>query len=321
MNVVFFIGNGFDIALGLKTSYRDFLGWYLEQEDDRSEVIMLKKEIQNDLKNDINSWSDLEIKFGEYANRFNASEKEQYITVHRDIKEKLKLYINMQEEKIDYSDVSVQETMNEVMDFINGFQNSLQSLFQQKFNTQLDMNHLRYFKFINFNYTDTIQMLTDTMYERIQIHGNTDSLVFGVDNTEQIQNEAFLNDYKIQVNLVKPKLNEELQNGLNEATVRCIDNADVIVCFGVSLGDSDVTWWEKITEWLNGNPYRMLVIFWYSEESFDALHQADRLIANENIRKKFLESVGIEPSELYFKNQIFVHIHEGIFESKLINEK
>lgn len=28
MNIVYLIGNGFDLSLGLKTSYSDFIRWY-----------------------------------------------------------------------------------------------------------------------------------------------------------------------------------------------------------------------------------------------------------------------------------------------------
>lgn len=35
MNVVVFVGNGFDIALGLKTGYPQFLRWWCEQNENQ----------------------------------------------------------------------------------------------------------------------------------------------------------------------------------------------------------------------------------------------------------------------------------------------
>ena len=43
-NVVFLIGNGFDLGLGLKTSYRDFIDFYLNKKEDDS-LLNSEKEI------------------------------------------------------------------------------------------------------------------------------------------------------------------------------------------------------------------------------------------------------------------------------------
>lgn len=41
--VTFLIGNGFDIGLGLRTQYKDFLPLYLESENDSPVIKKLKK--------------------------------------------------------------------------------------------------------------------------------------------------------------------------------------------------------------------------------------------------------------------------------------
>lgn len=56
MKITFFIGNGYDINLGLKTSYPDFLNWYIKQPSKCSEVEVFKNLIRNNIK----YWSDLE---------------------------------------------------------------------------------------------------------------------------------------------------------------------------------------------------------------------------------------------------------------------
>lgn len=43
MKLVYLIGNGFDINLGLKTKFRQFYNYYLEQETTDKTVINFKK--------------------------------------------------------------------------------------------------------------------------------------------------------------------------------------------------------------------------------------------------------------------------------------
>lgn len=50
MNIVFLIGNGFDISLGLKTSYRDFAKYYVQKPSSHPSIEKLKKEIEECLK-------------------------------------------------------------------------------------------------------------------------------------------------------------------------------------------------------------------------------------------------------------------------------
>jgi abortive infection AbiH-like protein len=68
MNVLFFIGNGFDLNLGLKTSYADFYKYYTKIISKSSAVNRLKNEISGDLKD----WSDLELSLGKYTEKIKS---------------------------------------------------------------------------------------------------------------------------------------------------------------------------------------------------------------------------------------------------------
>lgn len=56
MNRIVLIGNGFDLAHGLKTSYADFINWYWEQWRDR--LIKSKSQIECDKLCSFNIHSD-----------------------------------------------------------------------------------------------------------------------------------------------------------------------------------------------------------------------------------------------------------------------
>ena len=48
-----------------------------------------------------------------------------------------------------------------------------------------------------------------------------------------------------------------------EDTDKIIDNSKIICIFGMSLGDTDSYYWEKIVKWLSASQDRYLIIFWY----------------------------------------------------------
>ena len=91
MNVTFLIGNGFDLGLGLKTSYRDFLEYYKKLP---SSSALIKKFKDNIAEND-STWADTEIAFGQYCSNF--STREEYEECHDDIIKCLSKYLSIQE--------------------------------------------------------------------------------------------------------------------------------------------------------------------------------------------------------------------------------
>ena len=66
---MYLIGNGFDLNLGLKSSYNDFYGFYKIQESDSYPV----KNFKDNISNNIDKWSDLELALGEYTKEINLS--------------------------------------------------------------------------------------------------------------------------------------------------------------------------------------------------------------------------------------------------------
>lgn len=91
MNILFLIGNGFDINLGLETSYNDFYNFYVNQESKNDLIKKFKKTI----KLDKNLWSDLELKFGEYTDELK--NYEEFNECYNDISKNLSLYMEIQE--------------------------------------------------------------------------------------------------------------------------------------------------------------------------------------------------------------------------------
>ncbi len=105
MNIVYLIGNGFDLNLGLKTSYSKFYEWYINFYDDRKGNVVSfinwveKEKCHNDL------WSCMELALGKYTSLLKGSDiVQECIDLHDNIVEGLSMYISLEENKFDYKD-------------------------------------------------------------------------------------------------------------------------------------------------------------------------------------------------------------------------
>ena len=116
---------------------------------------------------------------------------------------------------------------------------------------------------VSFNYTNTFERLiananglirfpiriTDniTLNSIRHIHmGLSDSdFIMGVNDDTQIQNQVLLNDACRNL-LIKPHINQQLQNLVDEECKSLIAQSDLICLFGLSLGKTDLLWWKAI---------------------------------------------------------------------------
>ena len=67
MNITFFIGNGFDLNLGLKTSFIDFIKIYKNESSDNEIIKNFKQKICENQE----LWSNAEVAFGKYTADFS----------------------------------------------------------------------------------------------------------------------------------------------------------------------------------------------------------------------------------------------------------
>src|SRR4030042_7161128 len=97
MNILFLIGNGFDLNLGLKTSYGDFYKYYIKVKSQSSAINQLKNEISGDLKH----WSDLEIALGKYTENFKSVS--EFDEVFDDLGDRLADDLEQEEKRFDFN--------------------------------------------------------------------------------------------------------------------------------------------------------------------------------------------------------------------------
>lgn len=255
MNILFIIGNGFDINLGMKTRYSDFYKYY---QTITSESILLKK-LKNSISDKLKDWSDLELSLGEYTEHLNSTEEIDEVIL--DIGKNLSNYLSEEEKKIDLSTVDI-EKFHEYLSF------------PERTLLRADNNEIADFKnkwkhhdwsvnIITLNYTKIFESLLNnkTINNKIGIHDNAsiflrgiehlhgylnDRMIIGVNDKSQIKNPAFHENQDVLETLIKSNCNKAQKHTIDNLCTNQIKEANLICLFGSSIGETDNMWWELI---------------------------------------------------------------------------
>ncbi|MBR5486473.1 MAG: hypothetical protein IKV70_00690 [Phascolarctobacterium sp.] len=301
MNITFLIGNGFDINLGLKTSFSDFLEVYKEPRKDDTDVI---KKFKTDFLKDEILWSNAELAFGKITEDFyfnNMTDKD-FSDCHIDFCERLGEYLEKQESKLKIEENKLH------LDFSSAIMNPTIGLSKLAATTieflMSPYGAVNVFNFVSFNYTRTIDrfvkriqntaMLNGPLHVRseggmlIHVHGYTDSeMMLGVSNESQISNKTLFENQYYKSQLIKPLWNNLNENGVDEATYELLKRSDLIYIYGMSLGETDSLWWERIGALLFQNPNLIVVIYVHKNFSQNRVER-DKIIFRESKKDEFL---------------------------------
>lgn len=289
MNVTYMIGNGFDLNLGLKTRFSDFLNAYM-QSDSSSEYIedfkKYLKEWKEKKTSDGINWSDTEKAFGEYTEKFaEVNDGGQiFIEQHSDFCRRLADYLNneqicLKNEQIGDKAQVIAKFCNELNDFTSGLKTTEKVAINE--HTNFASGGIE-FRFLNFNYTDCLDRIIraaiksgkigtrvnrNTRYdnriiELIHVHGTTSNgMALGVNDESQIAVDIFDAEApEMKHQLIKPFLNNEMGENTEEKATKILSDSDVICVYGMSLGDTDARWWERVLQTLATKPQAILII-------------------------------------------------------------
>lgn len=288
MNVTFLIGNGFDLACGLKTKYTDMYSKYCMTDSPNKNIEEFKKIILND-KN-YENWTDFEMalpKFGKELGDF-----EKFRDCITDFKIFLEDYLKEEQSKI-IVEASNNQLANQLPLFLYRFYNyCLQSsktiLKKLIWGTSEDV----ICNFITFNYTDTLEkclsVIRQTLpkntpynyeYENpIHIHGTLyEGILLGLDD-EQLYKDIPCNSMKNLKNLIDKVHINDRYSDIKDKCVTILNQSRIIVILGWSMGESDSFWVQKVKRIFSGNSNLQLVYVPYYTEP-----------ANKRFRNQFLD--------------------------------
>ncbi|EJG0691278.1 hypothetical protein C4G81_RS16560 [Vibrio parahaemolyticus] len=250
MKKVFIIGNGFDLNLGLQTSYQCFIDSpEFQSRASKGNVLF---NYLNDVVN-VDGWIDVENELVNYSNE--PFSETNFVAEYNELCDCLKKYIS----SIDMSSIDKQSSAFKML-------------------KSIDLSDD--FLIINFNYTDSVlHILREQGHENVQskilhVHGRVASneIVFGVDDKAGINPEhVFL--YKSYSSIFGEKY--DFKN---------IVDFEHFYFFGHSLGQSDHLYFKDMFGWLtyNGSKSKMVKFYHHSLRSKDAIiRQLQNLTSNK----------------------------------------
>lgn len=321
MNVTYIIGNGFDICCGLKTKYEDFYDYLKNNYDSNDCENLIIKEIIN--RDDINYWSDLEMSLGEYTKDIIDNDQlEKFYEDKYNLENELSKYLNKEQKRIDWNKNCVKDEMKrkfltDILKPYKYFTPVIKEKLKKIFEGENSYN------IITLNYTNVLANCCKISGLNINpkyAHGSLESnhIILGVDNTNQISSNKFRDSIYMSINMCKPNIDNEIGgNGIKNCR-SILQYSDVICLFGVSLGCTDLSWWEMINSLLINRRVQKILIFAYdSKLDMNFLYkvaQAKDKIKN-NLLKYSLKDEN-EKANISLRNSI-----EVIFNSDMLNIK
>ena len=337
MNILFIIGNGFDLNLGLKTSYEDFYKWYIESYGSRKQNVVDFINKINEEKPNNKLWSSMELALGEYTSQLNSeSTISEYIELHDNLVEAMSSFITEQESTINLSSISKSRfnhyfiTPESYADLKLEHANQLSNFRHDHARNANNWN----LNIMSFNYSNSLEKITGfetgveigsfysngsgkiTVKSIEHIHGTTDDrLIIGVNSTSQVANESLHKTRAIDY-IVKPSFNALCGEGHDKRCRDLINNANLIVLFGCSFGTSDLQWWNTIINKMKSNNAKLLIFNREYGVGFNSLAKHKKQHYLEDVKDKFISSTTVSltaAESRVVKNNTYVGHNTAIF--------
>ena len=296
MTITFLVGNGFDIAAGLNTSYSGFYEWYKDQqprtENENEAIKAFKKEIDDYMSikdpeaRKKSRWADFEVGLGKYTAKFTKDTAEDFIELYEDVHEGIITYLENERKKYEapLSDSEVTERFRQgIRDFYGELNSAERDAISQLL--QNDQKHDTEIKFVSFNYTDCLDVCINEVSQRplsawqyggiktmevassvLHAHGTIDHYpVLGVFDETQIENQDLLKHPGFTEIMIKAQSVRAMGEHWYRETEKTISQSTIVCVWGMSLGATDAYWWKTIITWLKENSSRHLIIFWHTK--------------------------------------------------------
>lgn len=331
MNIVFLIGNGFDLNLGLKTRYRNFYDYYVALPSKNTTIEKFKEVLSDNLDN----WADLELELGKYANNFGKEIQNDLVVLLYDIQDALANYLDKQDADFTITEEDRKKAINDLLEF-EKYLNEREREEFYSYKKPFQSNTFQV-EIVTFNYTKTFEKIYGwngraldlgirkvgsssygnrmDMFEHI--HGTTESnMILGVNDVSQIENEELRNSILIRRALIKTEMNVNAGTMRDDRCVKAIERADVICIYGMSLGDTDRFWWDKVGLRVAKSNARLFVFSKVEDLPLRRAYIASN--KKDEVKNLFVSHLDFdEPSKEKIKKQTFVCLNSNMFKVKL----
>lgn len=326
MNVVYIIGNGFDLQLGLPTSYSDFYKYYTSLESKTEPIRNLKEAI----KDKPLDWSDLEIALGQYTSQVDSVQ--HFNEAYDDLQKSLCDYILKVDDMMKTGELVINANAKTLE---NGFMYpermfgsdvayTIEGEYEIVSPGLLRGQSIYKANVITFNYTHVIEHVLQELLETHTVTGirylnsvqhvhrevvKNQSIWVGVDNEDQIVREEYRTNSEVKCRIVKPWILANRNRRMVDEAKNLIMQADMLVLFGASLGLSDLTWAKMVAKKVSEGVIVMLFIH------NDRIYPSDNAKLNDQIRyrEEFVRKMSDYGANVSDDSRIFVEINSSIF--------
>lgn len=279
LRITFMIGNGFDIGLGMKTRYSDYIPIYCLESKDETGIL---KDFTEELGANIDKWSCFERQLGRYTSEFTSENKMDMIKQVSHFLMKFMKYLQREEEKISWNSDFFKEAL---LDFYS----SLRPVSYDCIHNVIMKEEKIVYNFLNFNYTNTVEEAVKTIPDKfigtrtignteykiligdvVHIHSSIGEFpIMGLNSEGQIENVELRQDKRFIERLVKPYMNARGKYRNANVAADLLSYSNIICIYGMSLGETDGIWWTKVIDKLFGDSSVQLIIFIHLEESIE----------------------------------------------------
>ena len=338
MQITFLVGNGFDIAAGLDTSYSAFYKWYCQQPSPKKHIERFKREIADDIRAGGKNWADFEVGLGQYTSHFSVDNAARFLECYEDAHEMIVKFLEMQKDAFDLDHIS-----EESLSFLkNGLLRFYQDLSPQEIRLfediiDNDKSNNTVINFLSFNYTNTLDRGVEELSKSplkqwsvtggtrymsvnkkvVHMHGQSTAYpILGVDNATQIANQELLSVPNFADVLLKPQSVNAIGELWHSEAQEIISKSKIIGIFGMSLGQSDAKWWNIIIKWLKDNPARHLIVFWHTSNPPNGISIFRKLVETQKAKDALYKYYDLTQDEM---KSISPRIHVAINTKNVLN--
>ena len=328
MNITFLIGNGFDLNIGLETTYSAFLNDYKIVHEKDSELI---KYFKTKILNDTNMWSSAEKAFGVATKKFKEDgyNAEDFCICHEDFCLKLAKYLLNQEQRLHYTslkEIITKGFADAIRNYKKGFREAETQIIS---GAESSFGGGFSFNFISFNYTAVLDLCFEMLRSKngligtrstrsgiianqlgkvLHVHGTVDKdMVLGVNDISQIAEPSLFDGFDEEYlnELIKQKTNEINEENSDKKAFDLLKASDLIYIYGMSIGETDKLWWQRICELMKQKPSLHVIIHRYDAPEEGLIRREYRLFVN-NVKKEFTVYSGLDETK---KREIETRIH------------
>lgn len=321
MNITFFMGNGFDLNLGLKTDYVSFLEYHKAKEC--HDVISLS------INRDITLWADLERQLGISTEEVNAENIDDFIESKCAIDESLSNYLSDIDESnaVIFGDKGATEFRDRLVSLSKEFSETEAMHYDS---VVKNANETIHYRFVSFNYTSFLDRIvnkaktlnpfssrkiknstfSDCIEVPIHVHGTlSNNVLLGVNDLSQLKGTEDVKKL-LALYMLKPEMNTALGRQAVNQVKEIVSASQYIIVYGMSLGETDLMWWKYLSEWLKENQSRRLVLHVYDQD-ITSKSATRTLRLQDKIRNQFIRTSQCKTPEI--SRQIIIVPNSTIF--------